>query len=122
MQSPLETLHEYYATFSTLNLKAISAFFTEPFLSTASQGVFSAADRSVLEKAFGPMVETLRSKGYGHSEFVTPEVIDLGSSASLIRGVAVRYTTSGEVMERIPIGYLMHRGPSGWKIAAMVLP
>jgi hypothetical protein len=122
MQSPLETVHEYYAAFGTLNLKTISEFFTEPCLLAASQGVFSAADRVALEKAWEPMVETLRARGYGHSEFVQPEVIDLGASVSLIRGVAVRYATSGEVMERIPIGYLMHRGPASWKIAAMALP
>ena len=122
MASALDIIHEYYAVFSTLDLKAISGYFTEPCFSTSCQGVFSAADRTALEQALTPMVEGLRAKGYARSEFADPEVTDLSGSAALVRGVAVRYLSSGEVMERIPIAYLMHRGPAGWKIAAMVLP
>ena len=117
----LDAVLDYYAAFSTLDLRAIVTYFCEPSMTIAPQGVRSAASRAVLADSLAPIVEGLRGKGYGHSEFVQPEVTELGESAALVRGVAVRYTTAGSEMERIPLGYLMHSGEAGWKIAALVV-
>jgi hypothetical protein len=94
MQSPLEALYEYYKTFSTLDLNSIVLHFSEPCMSISSQGVFSADNRAGLAKAFGPLVDGLKAKSYGRSEFVEAQVTTLGETAALVRGVAVRYITS----------------------------
>jgi len=121
MQSALDALQEYYRVFSTLDLSAIVSYYCEPCMSIGPQGVFSAGNRAGLASAFAPMVEGLRAKGYGRSEFVEAQVTSLGETDALVRGVAVRYTATGPEMERVPFSYLMHRTDAGWKIAVIVL-
>ena len=121
MQSPLQTLHEYYAAFSSLELDAIVSYFCEPCLSIGPKGVFSAGHRPELGKAFTPFIEGLKEKGYRRSEFEDSEVMTLSEAVALVQGVAVRYFQNGET-ERVPIAYLMHLTDAGWKIAVMVLP
>lgn len=121
MHTPLETIHEYYAAFSTLDLSAIVSYFCEPSMTMTPQSVLSAATHAVLANSLTPVVDALRAKGYGRSEFVQPDVTMLGDAAALVRGMAVRYTAAGSEMERIPLGYLMHRREAGWKIAVLVV-
>ncbi len=122
MKSPLEAVHEYYVTFSTLDLPAIASHFTEPCGCTSSQGVFFAQTRAELETALEPMADALNAKGYGRSEFDSAEVIDLGPAAALVKGVAIRYASAGPELGRVPMSYLMHRSGDDWEIAVMVLP
>jgi len=121
MQSPLEAVNQYYSAFSTLDLSAIVSYFNEPCMSIGPQGVFTAANRKDLANAFASVIEALRAKGYGRSEFAEPEVTMLSESVVLVQGVAVRYSAAGPEMERLRINYLMHRSDEGWKIAVMVL-
>ena len=122
MATALEVVYEYYRVFSTLDLSAIVEYFSEPCMSIGPQGVFSARSREELAGALGPMVESLRARGYGRSEFADAEMRMLGESAALVRGTAVRYSASGPVMERVPISYVVHRSGAGWLIAVMVIP
>ena len=121
MQTALDAVHDYYRTFSTLDLGAITACYGEPSMTIAPQGVFPAASRTVLAESLAPMVHGLRAKGYGRSEFVEPVVTALGETAALVRGVAVRYTSTGSEMERIRLAYLMRRSDAGWKITVLVV-
>src|SRR5262249_55474083 len=101
MQSALEAIHEYYRAFSTLDLSAIVSYFCEPSMTIARQGVLSAANRGTLADSLAPLVQSLRAKGYGRSEFIEAQVTMLGESDALVRGVAVRYTVAGPELERI---------------------
>ena len=120
MPTALEAVHKYYATFSRLDLPAILTCYGEPCLIISPQGVVSAANHAALTEFLTPMIDAMRAKGYGRSEFVQPHVTTLGESDALVLGVAVRYTAAGSEMERITFGYLMHRGDGGWKIATLV--
>jgi hypothetical protein len=121
MNSALETVHQYYGAFSTLDLSAIVPYFNEPCMLIGPQGVFTAANREGLANAFVPLIEGLKAKGYGRSEFVEAKATQLGETAALVQGTAVRYTAAGPEIERLGICYLMRRAGAGWKIAAMVL-
>ena len=121
MQTALDTIGEYYAAFSTLDLAAIVSYYGEPCMTISSQGMFSAGSRTVLAGFLAPMIDGLRAKGYGRSEFVEARITTLGESDALVQGVAVRYTTAGSEMERIPIRYLMHRSGASWKIAVLIV-
>jgi hypothetical protein len=120
MQTPLEAIHEYYTVFSTLDLDAILSKYCEPCMIMAPQGVSLAENHAALAHSMAPLVGGLKARGYGHSEFVQPEVAMLGEGAALVRGVAVRYSAAGPELERVPLSYLMHRGEAGWKIAVLV--
>jgi hypothetical protein len=120
MASPLEAILAYYEAFSTLDLGAIVAHFCEPSLMVSGQGVFAAGNRAGLANAMTPLVESLRARQYGRSEFVEPHVTKLGDADALVRGVAVRYTAAGPELERVPLSYLLHRTDAGWKIVVLV--
>ncbi len=85
MPSPLDAVHEYYSVFSTLDLTAIASCYCEPCMSISPQGVFSAANRAVLENAFVPVIEGLKAKGYGWTEYVEPQVTMLTEIEALVR-------------------------------------
>jgi hypothetical protein len=70
---------------------------------------------------FGPVMEGLRGKGFGRSELELGYVKSLSSSVALIGGVAVRYKTDGQQMERVGITYVLHKGEDGWKFATVIL-
>lgn len=120
MPPPLETILEYYRAFSTLDMSAIVSYFCEPSMTIARQGVLSAATRGALADALAPMVQSLKAREYGRSEFVGAQVTMLGEGDALVRGVAVRYTKTGSELERIRLSYLMHRDDVGWRIAVLV--
>jgi len=85
------------------------------------QGVIPIPDRSALVAVFGPVMEGLRAKGYDRSELELGYVKSLSSSAALIAGVAVRYKTDGQQLERVGITYVLHKTESGWKFATVIL-
>ena len=120
MQSALEAIHEYYKAFSTLDVSAIASYYCEPSMTVAPQGVLSAENHAALTNALAPIINSLKTRGYGWSEFVEPIVTRLGETDALVRGVAVRYTAAGSELERIPLSYVMHRTETGCKIAVLV--
>jgi hypothetical protein len=112
---------DYYRDFSTLNVQAILPYFNEPSLLVGPQGVIPIPDRAALVAVFGPVMEGLRAKGYGRSELDLGYVKSLSSSAALIGGVAVRFKTDGQQLERVGVTYVLHKTESGWKFAAVVV-
>jgi hypothetical protein len=120
-ESVSQIVGDYYRDFSMLNVQAILPYFNEPSLLVGPQGVIPIPDHATLVAVFGPVMEGLRAKGYGRSEFETGYVKSLSSSAALIGGVVVRYKTDGEELERAGITYLLHKTENGWKFATVIL-
>ena len=116
-----QVIADYYRDFSTLNVQAILPYFNEPSLLVGPQGVIAVPNYAALTAVFGPVMEGLRDKGYGRSEFELDYAKSLSSSAALIGGVAVRYNAGGQQLERVGITYLLHKTESGWKFATVIL-
>lgn len=116
-----QVIADYYRDFSTLNVQAILPYFNEPSLLVGPQGVIPIPNRAALAAVFGPVMEGLRAKGYDRSEFELDYVKSLSASVALIGGVAVRYKTDGQQLERVGITYLLHKTKSGWKFATVTL-
>jgi len=116
-----QVIADYYRDFSTLNIQAILPYFSEPSLLVGPQGVIPIPDRNALVAVFGPVMEDLRGRGYDRSEFEVGNVKLLSSSAALISGVAVRYKTDGQQLERVGITYVLHKTNGGWKFANVIL-
>jgi hypothetical protein len=121
MKTALDALHEYYEAFSTLDLNAILFWYSEASMTITPQGVFSAVNHAALSGTLVPLIDGLKAKGYGRSEFVQPQVTPLGDTDAVVRGVAVRYTAAGVELERVKLSYLMHRSNAGWKIAVLLV-
>jgi hypothetical protein len=120
-ESVNQVIADYYRDFSTLNVQAILPYFNEPSLLVGPQGVIPIPNHSALVAVFGPVMQGLRAKGYGRSEFELGYAKSLSSSAALIGGVAVRYNADDQLLERVGITYLLHKTENGWKFAALIL-
>jgi hypothetical protein len=116
-----QVVADYYRDFSTLNVQSILPNFNEPSLLVGPQGVISIPDHAALVAVFGPVMEGLRARGYGRSELELIHIESLSSSAALIGGVAVRYKTDGQPLDRVGITYVLHKTESGWKFATVIL-
>ena len=116
-----QVIADYYRDFSTLKIEAILPYFNEPSLLVGPQGVIPIPNHAALAAVFGPVMEGLRAKGYGRSEFELDDAKSLSSSAALIGGVAIRYNADGRQLERVGITYVLHKTASGWKFATVIL-
>ena len=117
----MQLLTDYYRTFSTLDLQKTLAFFHEPSLLVGPQGVFAAPTHAELAVVFAPTMEALRLRGYGRSELTQPNLNLLSATAALVIGVAERYKTDGQPLDRAGVTYVLQRIDAGWKIAVLVL-
>lgn len=116
-----QVLADYYRDFSSLDVQAILPYFNEPSLLVGRQGVIPIPDHTALVAVFGPVMQDLRTKGYGRSEFELTSVKLLGSSAALVSGTAVRLRVDGELLERVGVTYVLYQSESGWKFATVIL-
>jgi hypothetical protein len=116
-----QVIVDYYRDFSTLNVQAILPYFNEPSLLVGPQGVIVIPDYAALVAVFGPVMEDLRTKGYGRSELESGYIKSLSSSTALVGGVAMRYKTDGQQLERVGVTYVLHKTESGWKFATVIL-
>jgi hypothetical protein len=117
----MQILADYYRTFSTLDLQKTLAFFHEPSLLIGQRGVIAAPTHAELAVAFAPTLEDLRSRGYGRSELSRPKLTVLSATAALVIGVAERYKTDGQPLDRAGVTYVLQKADAGWKIAVIVL-
>jgi ketosteroid isomerase-like protein len=116
-----QTLDEYYRAFSSLNIQAILPYLNQPAILIGPLGVIPLPTPSAIEPIFGPVMENLRTREYTRSELGPPEIRVLGAQSALATGIAIRYGSNGEELERAGITYLLRKTDDAWRIAVMVL-
>jgi ketosteroid isomerase-like protein len=116
-----QVLSDYYKAFSTLTVQSILRYFHQPALLIGPSGVIAPPTAEAVVPVFGPVMENLRQRDYGRSEFSLQQLRLLSATSAFAVGVAIRYKTDGQEMERVGITYLLHKGDSGWKLAVMAL-
>jgi ketosteroid isomerase-like protein len=116
-----QVLTDYYKAFSTLTVQSILRYFHQPALLIGPSGVIALPTPEAVVPIFGPVMENLRQREYQRSEFSLQQLRLLSATSALAMGVAIRYKTDGQEMERVGITYLLHKGDSGWKFAVMAL-
>jgi len=113
-------LVNYYKVFSTLDVQAIQPYFHDPAVVIGPAGV-RPLDSTGLTAMMTRTTRDLRARGYGHSEFVLQDEKPLGDVSRLVTGIAVRFKTDGQELERVPLTYVLQKAGSGWKIAMMLV-
>jgi len=114
-------LTDYYNAFSTLTVQSILCYFHQPALLIGPSGVIALPTADAVVPIFGPVMENLRQREYRRSEFSLQQLRLLSATSALAMGVAIRYKTDGQEMERMGVTYLLHKGDNGWKFAVMAL-
>jgi hypothetical protein len=115
-----QVLADYYATFSTLDLQAILPYFHEPSFLMGAGNVAATSTHAALTAVLTPAIEGLLSKGYARSELTNLRLRQLSATTISASGIAVRYRTDGQELERGGVTYLLHKTDTGWKIAVLV--
>jgi SnoaL-like domain len=116
-----QVLSDYYKAFSTLTVQSILRYFDQPALLIGPSGVIALPNPEAVVPIFGPVMENLRQRAYLRSELSLQQLRLLSATSAFATGVAIRYKTDGQEMERVGVTYLLHKGNSGWKFAAMAL-
>ena len=116
-----QMLNEYYRAFSTLSVQAIYPYLHLPALLIDPLGVIPLPMPSAIEPIFAPVMEGLRIRGYARSELGSQEIRILSAQSASATGVAIRYKSTGEELERAGISYLLRKTDDAWKIVVMVL-
>jgi len=114
-------LDEYYAAFSTLNIQVILPYFHQPALLIGPPGVIALPTPAAVLPIFTPVMQNLRTRGYGRSELDQRKVKLLSAKSALATGIAVRYKSDGQELERVGVTYMLHKTDDTWKFAVMVL-
>ncbi|PYT15585.1 MAG: hypothetical protein DMG59_13325 [Acidobacteria bacterium] len=99
--TPLQVLANYYRAFSTHDTQAVLPFFHEPALFIGPQGVYPAPNSAAVASAVTPTLEQLRARDFDRSELSVNSVTSLSATATVATGVAIRYKTGGEELERV---------------------
>jgi ketosteroid isomerase-like protein len=115
-------LNDYYAAFSTLHVQAILPYFHQPALLIGPQGVIPLPIPAAVEPIFTPVMQSLQTRGYRRSELNLREIRLLSAQSAFATGIAIRFKSHGEELERVGVTYLLRKSEGGaWKFAVMVL-
>lgn len=118
--APVQTLLDYYAAFNTHDVRKILPYFNEPALLLTPQGGFTAPSRETLAAPIGALIDGLRARGFARSELSIRRIEVLSATATLVTGVAIRYTAAGPELERAGLTYVLHSAGGHWKIAVLI--
>lgn len=116
-----QTLEEYYRAFSILSVQAILPYLNQPALLVGPPGAIPLPTPSAIEPIFGPVMEGLRGRGYVRSQLASLEIRILGADSAFATGIAIRFRSDGEELERAGISYLLRKADGAWKVVVILL-
>jgi ketosteroid isomerase-like protein len=114
-------LTDYYRAFSTLDVQAILPYCHEPSFLVSPQGVAAMPTHEALMAAISPGMEAFRARGYARSELTALSVRLLSAGTAWAAGVAIRYKTDDQELDRAGVIYLLQKIDGTWKIAVIVV-
>ena len=124
MPNQEEAIKQFYAsyldTFHTGEAKAMVPFYHAPCLFITDQGVTLLANEAEIEKLFAQVIEGLKGRNYSHTEVTDVQIKELSAEIALFSGLAVRYTKTGEELERLSATYTMRKSNNAWQFVTVV--
>lgn len=114
-----EFVHDYAPVFSSGDPSLVAAHFHEPAMLVAPEGVRTLETREDVARLFAAVFEDLAERDYGTSEAEAVSVTPLGEDRALATVDWVRYTTEGDVLERLETTHLFRQTDAGWKMVLL---
>lgn len=114
-----QILSDYYDSLSRDPIKAAS-FYGEPTIIVLPTDVLPLNKRADVEAFLTKLLSGFKPLGYSYSKLSDPRIRMLSETTAIYSTVAIRYKTDGSEMPRGGFTYLLHKGPSGWKIHEMI--
>jgi ketosteroid isomerase-like protein len=110
------TLQAYEAAWGRQDGSAVASFYYEPAMRVGQAGPVVRQTRKDQEAFFNGFLTGLVARGFERSEWAELDVRLLDAQTAIASGVAVRYKSDGEVLERVAVTYGLRKTEAGWKI------
>jgi ketosteroid isomerase-like protein len=109
----------YYDALSRDPIEAAS-FYGEPVIVVLPNEVLPLNKRADVEAFLTKLLSPFKSLGFSRATASDSRIKMLSETAAIFSTVAIRYKTDGSELPRGGFTYLLHKGPSGWKIHDLV--
>lgn len=110
---------DYGPVFSTGDPSIVATKFHEPAMLVSGETVRTMETREDVARLFTAVFENLAERDYGSSTADDVAVTPLGPDRALATVEWVRYTTDGDVLERLTTTHLFRRTDDGWKMVLL---
>ena len=124
MANQHEDIQQFYAsyldTFHSGEARAMVPFYNAPCLFIADQGVTLLSSEAEIEKLFAQIIQDLKGRNYGRSEVTNIQIKEMTNRIALLSGLAVRYTKTGEELERLGATYTLRKTDNRWQIVSVI--
>ena len=111
----------YREAYTNLDLEAVLDHYNVPLLSVTAGELYWLTTSEELESVMGAYLDTLADGDYDHGEIDAMSYHRLSERDVIASSAWTRYTTDGDVFERLGTAYLCRRTDDGWRIVALVL-
>lgn len=111
----------YRESYTDLDLEAVLEHYNVPLLSVTDEELYWLTTPAELESMMGAYLDTLAEGGYDRGEIDALSYHPLSERDVIASSAWTRYTTDGDVFERLGTTYLCRRTEQGWRIVALVL-
>jgi hypothetical protein len=102
------------------DLTEAASFYGEPAMIVLPTDVLPLHKRADVEAFLTKLVSGFKPLGFSHAKVSDPRIKMLNETTAIYSTVAIRYKTDGSEMPRGGFTYLLHKGPSGWKIHELI--
>ena len=125
MQSEIElierTYRAYFTVFQIGNPRAITPYYHIPSIFLSSAGTFVLASVQEAEHFLERSIYALRKRGYSRSVLTSVQVKQLADDLALLHARGDRFTSSGDLFERMSAVYTLRQTEGTWRIAAAAM-
>ena len=97
-----------------------ASFYGEPAIVVMPNEVLPLNKRADVEAFLTKLLSPFKSLGFSHATVSDPRIKMLSETTAIYSTVAIRYKTDGSELPRGGFTYLLHKGPSGWKIHELI--
>ncbi len=119
MLSVTEVLRDYYAASNRDDLAAMVVHYHEPVTFIGATGVTSLMTREQAKSFVAQFFARVRSMGAVRTEWTESHVNELSDTLAVADIGLVRFAEDGREVERLAFVYVLHKTPTGWKIALL---
>jgi len=114
-----QVLSDYYDSLGRDPIEAAS-FYGEPAIVVLATDVLALNKRADVEAFLTKLLGGFKPLGFSYAKLSDPRIRMLSETTAIYSAVAIRYKTDGSEMPRGGFTYLLHKGPSGWKIHELI--
>jgi hypothetical protein len=125
VQSEIElierTYRAYFTVFQIGNPRAITPYYHIPSIFLSSAGTFVLASQQEAEHFLERSIYALRKRGYARSVLTSVQVKQVADDLALLHARGERFTSGGDLFERMSAIYTLRQTEGTWRIATAVM-